>query len=146
MKKWLIGFGLLMLATISHAEVTITHAWIRSTAPGQSVAAGYLKFVSDKDVTLISLSSPVANSVAVHEMIMNGDVMKMREVKQLNLKAGKAVELTPDSYHLMFNEIKHPIKDGEAVPVDFVFSGKDNIHSTVSIKIIARSSDPNQSH
>jgi copper(I)-binding protein len=71
---------------------------------------------------LISASAPVSNDVQLHTMKMDGNVMQMREVKQIEVPANGAVELKPGGLHLMFMNIKAPLKAGEMVPVKLKFA------------------------
>ena len=71
---------------------------------------------------LISASSTVSDDVQLHTMMMDGNVMRMREVKQIDVPANGAVELKPGGLHLMFMNIKAPLKAGELVPVKLKFA------------------------
>ena len=71
---------------------------------------------------LISASSPVSGEVQLHEMAMDGNVMKMRQVNDIAVPAGGAVELKPGGLHLMFMNIKAPLTAGETVPVKLKFA------------------------
>ena len=80
----------------SVGAIKIENAYTRATAPGQQVAGGFLK-IENKGAAdqLISASSPVAGEVQLHEMAMEGNVMKMRRVKDIAVPANGAVELKP---------------------------------------------------
>jgi hypothetical protein len=71
---------------------------------------------------LISASSTVSDDVQLHTMTMDGNVMRMREVKQIDVPANGAVELKPGGLHIMFMNIKGPLKAGETVPVKLKFA------------------------
>jgi copper(I)-binding protein len=71
---------------------------------------------------LLSASSPAAGEVQLHEMAMEGNVMKMRQVKDIAVPAGGSVELKPGGLHLMFMNIKAPLSAGESVPVKLKFA------------------------
>jgi copper(I)-binding protein len=120
------GFG--MVATIQAqtakvGSVQIENAYTRATVPGQQVAGGFMK-IENKGAAdqLISASSPVSGEVQLHEMAMDGNVMKMRQVKDIPVPAGGAVELKPGGLHLMFMNIKAPLTAGETVPVKLKFA------------------------
>lgn len=138
MKNILSAFALLAITTSALAEVTISQAWVRSTAPGQPVGAAYMQLVSDSDTVLVGASSPVANTVEMHEMSMNGDVMKMRQLKQIALKAGQKVTLEPGGSHLMLIDVKHQIKPDEIVPIQLEFKDKSGKTSSVDLKVKAQ--------
>jgi copper(I)-binding protein len=80
----------------------------------------------------------VAGVVEVHEMAMDGGVMKMRAVPSLALPAGKAVDLKPGGYHVMLMDLKGQVKDGDTVPVTLVVEGKDGKRQTLELKVPAR--------
>ena len=109
--------------TVTTNAIKIEDAYTRATVPGQQVAGGFMK-IENKGVAdqLISASSPVAGEVQLHEMAMDGNVMKMRQVKDIPVPAGGAVELKPGGLHLMFMNIKSPLNAGETVPVKLKFA------------------------
>jgi copper(I)-binding protein len=120
------GIGLAGMAQAQNAKVggvQIENAYTRATVPGQMAAGGFMK-IENKGAAdqLISASSPVASEVQLHEMAMDGNVMKMRQVKDIVVPAGGAVELKPGGLHLMFMNIKAPLSAGETVPVKLKFA------------------------
>ena len=104
-------------------SVQIENAYTRATVPGQQVAGGFMK-IENKGAAdqLISASSPVSGEVQLHEMAMEGNVMRMRQVKEVVVPAGGTVELKPGGLHLMFINIKAPLTAGETVPVKLKFA------------------------
>lgn len=109
--------------SVTTNDIKIENAYTRATVPGQQVAGGFMK-IENKGVAdqLVSASSPVAGEVQLHEMAMDGNVMKMRQVKDIAVPAGGAVELKPGGLHLMFMNIKKPLTAGETVPVKLKFA------------------------
>jgi hypothetical protein len=104
-------------------NIKIENAYTRSTVPGQQVAGGFMKIENKGGVDqLISASSPVAGEVQLHEMAMEGNVMKMRQVKDIAVPAGGAVELKPGGLHLMFMNIKAPLAAGSSIPLKLKFA------------------------
>ena len=121
-----MGFGLGGMAQAQNAKagsLQIENAYTRATVPGQQVAGGFMK-IENKGAAdqLISASSPVSGEVQLHEMAMEGNVMKMRQVKDIAVPAGGSVELKPGGLHLMFMGIKAPLAAGETVPVKLKFA------------------------
>jgi copper(I)-binding protein len=115
--------GAALAQTASVGAIKIENAYTRATVPGQQVAGGFMK-IENKGATdqLLSASSPVAGEVQLHEMAMDGNIMKMRQVKDIAVPAGGAVELKPGGLHLMFMNIKAPLAAGESVPVKLKFA------------------------
>jgi len=88
------------------AQISVTDAWVRATMPGQPVGGAYMQIRSDADARLIGVSSSVVPRVEVHEMTMDGDMMRMREVKAVELPKGKTVSLEPGGFHIMLMNLK----------------------------------------
>jgi copper(I)-binding protein len=119
-----LGLGLTAQAQEAKVgAIKIEDAYTRATVPGQQVAGGFMK-IDNKGGTdlLVSASSPIAGEVQLHEMSMEGNVMKMRQVKDIPVPAGGMVELKPGGMHLMFMNIKAPLASGETVPVKLKFA------------------------
>lgn len=111
------------VAEATAPAIGIVDPWAAATPNGVTVAAGYLTIVNNTDEAdaLIAVSSPRAPRVEVHEMAMEGDVMRMRAAGRLEAPAHGSITLAPGSYHLMFMDIATPFVAGESVPVTFTF-------------------------
>ena len=106
------------------AALEIGHPWARATPPSAPAGGGFFTVTNTGSTPdrLISVRSPAADIVQIHEMKMDGSVMRMREVeKGLEIPAGKSVTLAPGGYHLMMMGLKGPLKQGTQVPVTLVF-------------------------
>ncbi|MEN3292103.1 MAG: periplasmic copper chaperone [Burkholderiales bacterium] len=120
-------------------ELAIAHPYARATVPNQPTGAAYMTIENagrnaDK---LIGASSPVAKAVQIHSMSMQGDVMKMREVSNIELKPSTKTELKPgDGYHLMLIGLKQPLKPGDKFPITLNFekAGKVEVSAWVEDK------------
>lgn len=113
-----------LLVNSAQAAVTISDAWVRENAPGQKVGAAYMTLNSTEESTLVYVESPDAGSVEIHSMTMNNNVMKMRKLEELALKAGKPEKLAPGGFHLMLFDLKKPLKSGEKVDFKLCFKDK----------------------
>jgi len=104
--------------------VSVSDAYTRATMPGQQVAGGFMKIDNKGNAQdqLLSASSPLAGEVQLHEMAMEGNVMRMRQVKDIAVPANGSVELKPGGFHLMFINLKGPFVAGETVPVKLKFA------------------------
>lgn len=124
-------------------QLKIEHPYARATVPGQKVAGGFMK-IENKGAAdqLIAASSPLAGEMQLHTMTMDGNVMKMREVKVIDVPANGSVELKPGGLHLMFMDIKSPLKIGEAVPVKLKFQKAGE----VEIKVLVREMGAGSGH
>lgn len=108
---------------VRFGDLTIGSPWARATAPGAAVGGGYLQIENagaNRD-RLVGASSPVAESVELHTMTMENNVMRMRELGAIDLPAGERVELRPGGLHLMFIGLKGPLQAGQTFPVSLRF-------------------------
>ena len=140
MKRVVVSFAVLLAAFAAQAQVTVKDAWVRATVVQQKATGAFMQLQSSQDAKLISAQSPVAGVVEVHEMTMDGGVMKMRAVPSLALPAGKAVDLKPGGYHVMLMDLKGQVKEGDTVPVTLVVEGKDVKRQNIEVKAAARMS------
>jgi periplasmic copper chaperone A len=120
------------------AQVAVSDAWVRGTVPGQMATGAFMQLKSPADATLVAAASPVAKVVEIHEMKMDGGVMKMAAIERLALPAGKPVELKPGGYHVMLMDLKQPLKEGETVPVTLTFEDKAGRKTTLEVKVPVR--------
>lgn len=125
-----------LAADYKAGSLNITQPWSRATPKGASVAGGYFTVTNTGSAAdrLVGGSSEAAGRFEVHEMSMDGGVMKMREVKGgLEIKPGAKVELKPGSYHVMLMELKSPLQAGQRVKGTLMFekAGKVDVEYVV---------------
>ena len=133
----LAAAGLAAAPTVS-AQVTVTDPWVRGTVTGQKATGAFMQLKSPADAALVAASSPVAKIVEIHEMKMEGGMMKMNAVDKLALPAGKAVDLKPGGYHVMLMDLVKPLKDGDFVPLHLTFEDKAGKKQTVDVKALVK--------
>ena len=126
------------LALPAHAQVVVANPWVRGTVAGQKATGAFMELKSPTDTALVSASSPLAGIVEVHEMKMDGGVMRMNAVNRLDVPAGKAVEMKPGGYHVMLMDLKQALKEGETVPISLTFEDKAGKRQTVEVKAPVR--------
>jgi copper(I)-binding protein len=125
----------LLLSFGAHAgDILVEGAWSRATVPGQDSAMADFSITGKQAATLVGVSSPVCKSVELHAMSHEGGVMKMREVKTLDLPAGKAVKLGESGYHLMLLGLKAPLKAGETLPLTLKIRMAGKRETAVEVK------------
>ena len=128
------------------AQTTVTDPWVRGTVAPQKATGLFAQITSAQGGRLVSARSPLAGVVEIHEMKMEGDVMRMRAVPDLALPAGQAVALKPGGYHLMLLDLKQALKAGDSVPVTLVVEGADKKRETIEIKAAVRAAAPAPAH
>ena len=127
-----------LLSTAAFAQTTVKDAWVRGTVEQQKASGAFMQITSAGGGKLLSVTSPVAGMVEVHEMAMEGTTMRMRPVASLELPAGRAVELKPGGYHVMLMDLKQQLKAGDSVPLTLVVEGKDGKRETLQLQAPVR--------
>ena len=130
-KALVLAAALMLMAGPALAEtykagaIQIEQPWARATPKGATIGAGYMKITNTgtEPDRLVGGSVQFAQRVEVHSMTMEQGVMKMRELKDgLEIKPGETVELKPGGYHVMFVDLKEPLKQGEDLTVTLKFA------------------------
>jgi periplasmic copper chaperone A len=121
----------------------IDNAWIRPTVAGQQGTGGFMLLRSKDGVTLTGVSAPASVGTAeLHEMKMDGDVMRMRAIETLAVPAGQTVTLKPGGYHLMLVGLRAPLPQGAQVSVTFSFKDAKGKPGKLEVKIPVAASAP----
>lgn len=141
--KLISMFTLLMAAAVAQAEVRVSDAWVRATVAQQMATGAFMRITSSKDVRLVSVRTSAAGIAEIHEMKMDNNIMKMREIAFLALPAGKTVELTPGGFHVMLMDLKAQIKEGDSIPLTLIVEDKDKKRETIDIVVKARALNSN---
>ena len=137
-----IGILAVSLMMPAHAEdvtvgsLKISAPWVRATPKGASVGGGYMKVTNTGTAPdrLIGGAADISSRFEIHEMSMDGGVMKMRAMPQgVELKPGQTVEFKPGGYHIMFLGLKQPIEKGGHVKATLQFekAGKVDVDFAV---------------
>jgi periplasmic copper chaperone A len=118
-------------------SLEITQPWTRATAPTAKSGGGYVT-ITNKGTTadrLVAARSGASGKVEIHEMKMDGSVMRMRELdKGLEIPPGATVTLKPGGYHVMFMELKAPFAKDAKVPVTLVFEKAGSVDVTFVVQ------------
>jgi copper(I)-binding protein len=116
--------------------VDVKNAWIRTSVQGQKATGAFMTITSQDGTRLVGVSTPVAGTSEIHEMKMDGDVMKMRALNGgLELPAGKAVALKPGGYHVMLMDLRAALPKDSTVPLTLVFKDAKGVESKLEIKV-----------
>ncbi|WP_159915042.1 copper chaperone PCu(A)C [Pantoea sp. 18069] len=136
------GFAGNALAHPEAAHVEVEGAWVRATVPGQQGTGGFMRLKARESMTLVGVRSPAAGVAEVHEMKMDGDVMRMRAISALPLPAGKTVELKSGGHHLMLQQLKAPLLKGSEVPVTLEFKDAKGELSRLHLRLPVATAAP----
>ena len=131
--------ALLLLATVgassAWAQVKIDNGWARATVQGQKATGAFMKITAPQATRLVAVSTPVAGVAEVHEMKMDGGVMKMRAMPALDLPANQTVELKPGGYHLMLMDLKAPLAKDSSVALTLTFKDAKGVESQQQVTV-----------
>ncbi|KQX32325.1 copper chaperone PCu(A)C [Variovorax sp. Root434] len=118
------------------ATVDVRDGWVRQSVPGQSGTGAFMKLTAPTGTKLVGISTPAAGIAEVHEMKMEGDTMKMRELTGgLDLPAGQTVELKPGGYHVMMMDLKGPLAKGASVPMTLKFEDAKGVKTALDLAL-----------
>ncbi len=119
--------------------IQIDQPWSRATPASAPTAGGYMTLTNKgtEPDRLIAVESAAAGRAELHEMKMDGSIMRMRELeKGVALAPGATVELKPGGYHVMFMQLKEPLKKGQSVPVVLVFEKAGRISVDMRVEAL----------
>lgn len=115
----------------------IATPWTRATAPTAKAGGGFMTITNRGNVAdrLIAARSTASAKVEIHEMRMDGNVMRMRELeKGLEISPGATVSLKPGGFHIMFMELKAPFAVNGSVPLTLVFEKAGSIDIEMKVE------------
>jgi copper(I)-binding protein len=117
--------------------LSIAHPHARATVPNQPSGAAYMTIENkgaDAD-KLVGGTTPIARSVQLHSMSMEGNVMKMRELASLEIKPSEKLVLQPgNGYHIMLIGLKQPLKPGDKFPMTLNFEKSGPVDVSVHVE------------
>ena len=127
------------VATFKLGDLTVTSPWTRATPGGAKIAGGYLKITNNGNSAdrFVGAKSEPTDHVEIHEMSMSDGVMKMRPLPNgLEIKPGETVELKSGGYHLMFMDLKQPLKQGDTFKATLQFEKAGPLDVNFSVRAL----------
>ena len=111
-------------------DLVLHHAWSPAAPATAPVAAGFIEITNNgkADDTLISVTTEISGKAQLHQMKMDGDVMKMGEMKDgVPIPAGQTAVLKPMGLHIMLLDLKSHPKLGEHFKATLTFKNAGHI-------------------
>ena len=143
--KFVAVSALLVMASghLYAQNVDVKNAWVRASVQGQKATGAFMQLTASQPTTLVGVASPVAGVAEVHEMKMDGDVMRMRALPQgLPLPAGQPVALTPGGYHVMLMDLKATLPKDSTIPLTLTFKDAKGVQSRLELTLPVATSEP----
>ena len=139
-RAWLAAIlGAVLISPATAADwtlgaLTVSDPFARATAGRATAGGGFLTITnSGEEDRLIAAHSDVAGKTELHTHIMDGDVMKMRQVEAIDVPEKGKVEMKPGGFHVMFMQLKEPLKEGEVFPLELTFEKAGSV--TIDMKV-----------
>lgn len=104
-------------------EIVVVDPYVRMVPQGVPTTAAFMliKNTGNTDRKLLRVDSSAAKTVELHNHTNDNGVMKMRQVRELEIKAKDQAELKPGSYHVMMIDLRQVLQEGEKVPLTLSF-------------------------
>jgi periplasmic copper chaperone A len=117
-------------------DLQIDHPWSKAVPPNSSVAAAFFNVTNhgNENDVLISAESPIAGKVELHAHIHEDGMMKMREVKNIEIPANDGTALKPGANHIMFFNLTKVPKLGDRFPLTLHFKNAGEITIEVAVE------------
>ena len=141
-RRWVMAVAVLLVVCNPEAQAQlkaqgqalVQDAWARPTVQGQTVGGGYFRIdggpAADR---LLAVSADIAQSVELHTMRMDGDVMRMRQLDSVDVPAKQSVEFKPGGMHVMLIGLKTPLKVGNNFPMTLRFEKAGSVSVNVRV-------------
>ena len=129
-------------------SLRIEHPYARPTPPGARTGGAYftIRNIGKAGDRLLRVSSPVARTVELHSMTMDGNLMKMRAVQALDIPSGSTVSLGTGGYHVMLMGLHQPLAVGAEVPLTLVFEKAGALDVSARVEKAPADIDANAAH
>jgi copper(I)-binding protein len=125
---------LLFLSACAPARSTglpeVVDARIRELLPGQDKTVGYFDITNPtaEPLVLVRAEADFARAIEFHTTFVDGDIMRMRRLPEVELPPGERVRFQPGGRHLMLfgvtspgeeNEVRLHLEDGRVIRARF---------------------------
>jgi len=144
----MLAFALPVVAQEASSVIVVKQGWSRATPAGTRVAVGYLTLTNTGKMAdrLLSVSSPMAARVEIHESSVIDGIARMRPVDAMTVTPGTTVALKPGGLHLMLMQPHGRFAPGDKVPVMLVFEKAGRIAVDLVVQAVGATSGPADEH
>ena len=132
-------------------NITVDHPWSKPTPPLSEYGVAYFNVSNSgqTDDLLLEIKIPdeIAKSASIHDVIHNGEMMRMREVtKGKKIPAGSTIKFQPGGSHIMLEGLTKPLKLDDKFTIELVFADAGNIPVEIWVEDAPQQSDKHHSH
>jgi copper(I)-binding protein len=132
--------------SVNAGDLVISAAWSRASTGMKRPGAAFLRITNTGSANdrLIAAHTPAAKRAELHYHTMDNGVMKMRQVKAMDVSAGDVTMLEPGNFHIMLFELKFMLKEGDMFPVSLTFEKAGN--ATIMVHVAKAGSGKAHEH
>lgn len=118
------------------AGISIEDAWVREVPEVNTTSAAYMKVVnnSDEERVLVSAQNNISEVTELHEMVMDGETMRMRKIDSIIIPARGSVDLKPGGLHIMLINLIQKTVEGEVVKLTLDFKSGESLEIEAPIQ------------
>lgn len=118
----LLAASLSSMAVLA-GDISVADPYVRMVPQGVPTTAAFmtLKNTGAADRKLLRVDSSAAKTVELHNHINDNGVMRMRQVREVEIRARGQAELKPGSYHVMMIDLRQVLQEGDKVPLTLSF-------------------------
>jgi copper(I)-binding protein len=130
-----VAVASIVATATAQTGVSVDQGWARATPGAATIGAAYLVIANPTASAdrVIAISSPIADRVEIHQHFLDGDVMRMREVPNVEIGPGETVAFKPGGLHLMLIKLKHPLRQGDRFPLTVKLERAGEIRVDVTV-------------
>ncbi|WP_136483990.1 copper chaperone PCu(A)C [Vibrio sp. H11] len=135
-KMCLLAAVLLSPMTLSATTLEVSQAYARATPPNAVTSAVFATISNhdNQDHSIVAALTPAAGKAELHDVITEGDMMKMRQVTSFKLPAGGSLQLKPGSFHIMLFDLPQPLMAGMNIEVELQLENGDHYRFDAPVK------------
>lgn len=121
-------------------DLSVEHPYSVPSLGENKTGAVYFKAIKNtgKEVDqLIGARTAVSDTVELHQMTLDNDIMKMRALSAIELPAASEVHFRhgqTSGYHLMLINLKKPLKEGDRFPIMLKFKRSGECEADVWVE------------
>jgi len=127
-------------------NITVDHPWSKPTPPLSEYGVAYFNVsnTGQADDILLEIKIPdeIAKSASIHDVIHDGEMMRMREVTNgKKIPAGGTIKFQPGGSHIMLEGLPKPLKLEDKFTIELVFTNAGNVPVEIWVEDAPQQSD-----
>ncbi|WP_100658095.1 copper chaperone PCu(A)C [Alteromonas flava] len=148
----LLLLGLLSLpSAVASSPISVNQAWARATFPLAPTGAVYLQVENHSKRTVVleraSVPETIASEAQIHNVIKDGDMMKMREQKDgVFVPAGETLLFAPGGYHVMLLGLKSGLEAGQQFMLTLHLDSGEAFETQVTVQSVDDAGHAHEHH